>query len=126
MRPLSILISCLCLSVLPACQAHPAAPDVEGPLISEQARVVEVDPLLGQVLLDMGGRQVWGYWQTEAALAAGGTVSRNGPMGTTVGDYKPATVRDVPFPARAGDTIAFIGMKTGDEILLRRVTVLSH
>ena len=108
-----------------ASQAPPAARTgaffVEG-----LAHVVSVDQVLGTAVLEIGGSRINAYWQTEQAYAQPGTFVANGPLAAPSGAYREPVVRAEKFAGNPGDLIAYIGLQTGHEILLRSVQVVSH
>ena len=100
----------------------PSSKKDSGAFLRGQAKVVSVDPVLGRALLEYKGRRVYGFWEVESAQA------RTWPMEVTIngadGPLQPV-VSSQEFPAQPGDTIAFVGMQTGDNIYLRGVSVVA-
>lgn len=91
------------------------------------ARVVSVDQTLGHVLLVYQNQQIDAYWQTELDYAQNGTTaSSDSPFRPPVGVYKPPNTKTQEFEGKPGDTIEFIGMRTGRSLFLRSVAVVSH
>ncbi len=108
-----------CATQAPASDGTRVIP-VEG-----RARVVSVDQSLGQAVLEIGGSNVNAYWQVERAYAQGGAVINNGPLTAPVGAYREPVVRPQKFAANPGDLIAYVGLQTGNEILLRSIQVVA-
>jgi hypothetical protein len=96
------------------------------PFLRGVARIVTLDQSAGYALLEFEGRQVDAYWQTEVAAAQGGIVAQNDPVRPAVGVYREPEVHVQPLHAKPGDTIAFLGMRTGNSIFLQGVAVISH
>jgi hypothetical protein len=95
------------------------------PRVEGRAVVVEVNPRLGMAVVSMKGRQFNVYWKPEVTLAHSGSVAP--PQTITdspVGIYTETTVVPTAFPGRVGDTIDFLGIRSGDDILLQRVAVV--
>jgi hypothetical protein len=110
----------------PHSAAWPAADQGEhGPFIRGTARVVSVDQTAGGATLEYQGAVVRAYWQTEITTAQGGTVTQADAFKPPVGQYRPPDVRTQEFAAKPGDTIGFVGMRTGDSIFLQSVAVLA-
>lgn len=97
------------------------------PRVSGRATVVELNPRLGMAVLSMRGREFNAFWKPEMTIAHGGTVAApETMMDAPVGVYNESTVYPTSFPGRVGDTIEFLGMRSGDDILLQRVSVVGH
>jgi hypothetical protein len=90
------------------------------------AKVISIDQALGYARLEYDGRQVDAYWQKEISTAQGGIVTQADPVRPGVGVYREPEVRVQPLSAKPGDTIAFIGMRTGNSIFLQGVAVISR
>jgi hypothetical protein len=101
----------------------PVAPS---PFVRGSAKVVSVNQTLGHTVLEFEGRQVDAYWQTEVSAAQGGAVAQADPIRPGVGIYREPEVRVQPLMIKPGDTIAFLGMRTGNSIFLQGVTVLGR
>ena len=118
----------LCLVLAFGC-AHPES-SVNTPatgFIEGQARVVSVDQVLGRAVLEIGGREVRAFWLTQSTTPQlRGAVSRSGPVNSPTGVYYEAAVQRQTFPAEPGDLIAFVALRTGDELFLRGVTVVAR
>ena len=141
--PLLIILPFLLLSACAPPDANPGAPGLQafhspnsvpwpaadqgehGPFIRGTARVVSVDQTTGGATLDYQGALVRAYWQTEIATAQGGIVTQAGAFKPPVGQYRPPDVRTQEFAAKPGDTIGFVGMRTGNSIFLQSVAVLA-
>jgi hypothetical protein len=93
-------------------------------VVKGKAKVVSVDNTLGLAVLEYEGKRVRSYWQTETVLAQRGTVRADDPVKAPVGEYREPVVRAEVFGATPGDTIDFVGMWTGKDILLRGVAVV--
>ena len=106
-------------------QSHPQTAG-ESPFIRGTARVITVDAVVGQALLDFQGRQVYGYWLTSRQLAQPGTVEQADPLKPPVGQYQEAVEKPEIFAAVPGDTIEFVGMRTGNDIFLRNISIIRH
>jgi hypothetical protein len=91
-----------------------------------QARVLSVDERLGLAVLEIDGQRVPAYWQKEVARAEGGAKVQDSPIRPPVGVYREPTVRPVTFPAQVGDVIAYVGLRTGNDLLLRGVQVIGR
>ena len=115
-------------TLLAACGGPNAnVPDnTNGTFVRDTARIVSIDPALGQVVLDLHGRQVRAYWQTELAIPQQGSVFQNDPTGlrAPVGQYREPIKRVQAFDAAEGDRISFLGMWSGNQIFLRSVSVV--
>lgn len=120
MRPLLILLPAL---LLVACASRPQSPPAT-PFIRGTAKVISVDPGLGHALLQIGNRQVDAYWQTEVAAAQGGSTIQPDANKPPVGIYREPQVRNPAFTAQPGDTIAFVGLQTGNSIFLSGISVV--
>jgi hypothetical protein len=107
------------------CAQHKTAPASEA-FVRGQARVVEVDNALGSVLLQMGKNKIRAYWSTETSRPQAGSVVTPDKVRGPVGVYGEAEVAEQEFPGKVGDVVSFVGMRTGNELLLRRVEVISH
>jgi hypothetical protein len=95
------------------------------PRVSGRATVVEVNPRLGMAVVSMRGREFNVYWKPEVTIAHGGSVAPPETMfDSPVGVYNEPTVYPTAFPGHVGDTIEFLGMRSGDDILLQRVSVV--
>ena len=97
--------------------------------INGTATVVSIDKPLGHAVLDIAGKTVEAYWLTESMMAVQmdpETTSTGTPLQPQVGQYQPPVARTEDFNAAPGDTIAFVGLKTGDDILLRGIRVIGH
>lgn len=114
------------LVILSACTQQAADPAAQGPFIRGTARVVSVDQKSGCATLEYEGRQVRAYWQMETASPQGGSVVRTDRVGTVVGQYREPEVRAQVFEAKPGDTIGFMGMRTGDSIFLQGIAVVAR
>jgi hypothetical protein len=89
------------------------------------ARVLSVDRPTGSAVLNYNGQRVQVYWQTETVYAP---VLTGTPLNSTTapsGKYLEPQVVDHNFPAKPGDTIAFLGIQTGDAIFLQGVAVIA-
>ena len=105
------------------------APDQagSGAFIRGQARVLSVEPTLGRALLEFDGRQVWSYWQQERVFAREqGTVVRPNPVAGPQGLYSETIIQRQEFAAQPGDTIAFVGLRTGESIFLRGISIINR
>lgn len=110
-----------------ACAQEPLTTSKDsGTFVRGRAKVISVDALLGTTLLEYQGRQVHGYWSTEHALAQGGSVSQPDPLKPPVANYQEPVIKEQKLAVQPGDTIEFMGMWTGSDILLRGVAVVSH
>lgn len=90
-----------------------------------RAKLIEVYPEIGQAVLEMeDGSRVSAFWRTEATTAQVGTTSGAGSLSGPVGVYQETNVQRANFPAKAGDTIDFVGVWYGHEIMLGRVAVV--
>ncbi len=120
-------ISILLCGLLAACTS-PAVqePSANGTFVRDTARVVSIDPALGQVVLDLHGKQVKAFWETETLLAQEGSIRQPDEHGLRgpVGQYKEPVIHPQDIGAKEGDMISFRGMWTGDRIFLRGVTVV--
>ena len=96
------------------------------PFLRGTAKIITLDQTVGYARLEIEGRQVDAYWQTEVAAAQGGFVAQNDPVQPPVGIYRESQVHVQPLHAQPGDTIAFLGMRTGNSIFLQGVSVISH
>ena len=85
-------------------------------VVKGRAKVVSVDNTLGLAVLEYEGKRVRSYWQTETVLAQRGTVRADDPVMARWG-YREPVVRAEVFGATPGDTIDFVGMWTGKDIL---------
>jgi hypothetical protein len=95
------------------------------PMVSGRAMVVEVNPRLGMAVLDMRGKQFDAYWKPEVIVSHNGTyVPPKTMFDPPVGVYQETTAVPTAFPAKPGDMIEFLGMRSGDDILLQRVAVV--
>jgi hypothetical protein len=94
--------------------------------INGTAKVLTIDKPLGHTVLEIDGREVQAYWLLETDRPQGGTITAINPVGPGVGQYEPPIVRPQNFDAVPGDTIAFVGLKSGDDILLRGIKVVAH
>ena len=126
-------IRTLVMAVIPlamaACsqQADDTALSSDGGLfVRGTAKVVSVNPALGRTVLEIDGQQVTAFWETQTAVAQGGTVTRDDQLKPPVGHYVEPLVKEQEFAASPGDTIAFIGMRSGKEIFLRNIQVIAH
>jgi len=115
--PLLILSACTREIIDPAPQ--------QGPFLRGTALVVAVEPTLGRATLEYQGQRVQAYWQTETASPQGGSVVRMDALQSPVGQYREAQVRTQVFAAKQGDTIEFMGMRTGDSIFLQSIVVMA-
>ena len=120
-------VLCLALAAITACTSQPPAPRDGGlRFVEGRARVISVDPILGQTWLEIDGHRVNAYWQTEAVQARGGAMISNGPLRPPIGEYREPVTHATPFPARPGDLISYVALQTGDDLLLRGVSVVAH
>jgi len=112
---------------LPPNTAHWPAADQggHGAFIRGSARVVSVDQTLGSATLDYQGNLVHAYWQTETMAAQGGAITPADVLKPPVGQYREADVRMQEFAAKPGDTVGFVGLRTGDTIFLQGIAVLA-
>ncbi len=95
------------------------------PMVTGKGTVVEVNPRLGMAVIDMKGKQFNIYWKPEIVVAHTGTVvPPQSMLDPPVGAYEAPTVVPTAFPAKPGDVIEFLGMRSGDDILLSRVAVV--
>lgn len=97
--------------------------------INGRAKVVSIDKTIGHAVLEIEGQQVQAYWLTQSMLAVDmdpATVSTGTSLRPQVQQYDPPVERAEDFAAVPGDTIAFVGLKTGDDILLRGIRVIGH
>ena len=113
------------LVILAACTQEAADPGAPGPFIRGTALVVSVDQTLGCATLEYQGQRVQAYWQTETASPQGGSLVRTDAIRPPVGQYREAEVRMQALEAKPGDTIGFVGMRTGDTIFLRGIAVVA-
>jgi hypothetical protein len=121
MRSVSTILA---LAMLSGC-AHPEKePLPNNTYLRGSAKVVSISAENGHAVLDYEGRQVNAYWQTEVYLAQGGAFLQNDRMKPPVGQYAEPVAQPQTIHAKAGDTIAFVGMTTPSGILLRAVTVV--
>ncbi len=93
--------------------------------VEGKATVLELHNELAFALLDINGKQVYGYWEADPSTAQTSTITRSGPWGSAVGVANEPIVHHQDFPAKPGDTIAFRGLRTGSDIYLTGVRVLS-
>jgi len=111
---------------LAAC-APAAEKQEESPFVRGRAKVVSVDQGLGRVVLEYQNQKVEAYWQTELGYAQGGALARSdSPFKPAVGMYREPNVQAQEFDGKPGDTVDFIGMRTGRSIFLQGVAVVSH
>ena len=89
------------------------------------AQVLSVDRPTGSAVLNFNGRRVLAYWQTQTAYAPVLTDTQLDSTTSPSGKYLQPQVVDHVFPAKPGDTIAFLGMHTGDSIFLQGVAVIA-
>jgi hypothetical protein len=89
------------------------------------AQVISVDRPTGSAVLNFSGRHVLAYWQTETVYAPVLTGTQLNSTTAPSGAYLEPQAVDRNFPAKPGDTIAFLGMHTGDSIFLQGVTVIA-
>ncbi|HVS69794.1 MAG TPA: hypothetical protein VHQ47_00900 [Phycisphaerae bacterium] len=95
------------------------------PMVTGKAKVVEVNARLGVATVDMRGKRFNIYWKPEIVVAHSGTVvPPQSMLDPPVGAYEAPTVVPTAFPAKPGDVIEFLGMRSGDDILLSRVAVI--
>ena len=122
-----LLLIAASLSFLLACgPKQPIHPQADtSPLIEGRAKVLEVRNELGYALLDVNGKQIYGYWTTDPASAQKSTFTTPGPLGVAVGEGKEPIVHHQDFPGKAGDTIVFRGMMIRQDLYLRGVAVVS-
>jgi hypothetical protein len=112
--------------LLTACAQQPLHPAPSAsPFIQGHAKVLEVHNELGYALLDIDGKHLYGYWDTDPASGQTSTITTPGQWQETTGEGKPPIVHHQNFPAKVGDTIAFRGLMTGPDLLLRGVAVMS-
>jgi hypothetical protein len=117
----------MCLAMAACGQSRPAADVPPYGFVRGQARVVAVDPVLGRAILDIGGRHIQAYWNTQRVLAGPGSFFTDGPLSAPTVNAHDPIVREQNFPAKPGELIAYIGMRTGeDDLFLRGVTVVGH
>jgi hypothetical protein len=90
------------------------------------AQVISVDPAAGSVVLNLNGQHVMAYWQLETTYAQVLTGTQLDPQVPPAGDYLRPQAVVHSFPAKPGDTIAFLGVQTGASIFLQGVSVLAH
>jgi len=108
-------------------QADPfARPHESVGYINGTAKVLSLDKALGHAVLQIDDQQVQAYWILQTDLAQGGLVSTDNPVTPGYGQYTPPQARTQNFDAVPGDTIAFVGLKTGDDILLRGIKVIAR
>ena len=122
---LSVLFISLAMA---ACsqQAATTTTDDGGLFVRGTAKVVSVNLAMGRTVLEIDGRQVTAFWETHTALARTGSITREDQFKAPVGHYEEPVVREQEFAANPGDTIAFIGMKSGKELFLRTIQVIAH
>jgi hypothetical protein len=121
-----LLLITASLSFLLACgPKQPVHPQVDtSPLIEGRAKVLEVRNELGYALLDIKGKQVYGYWTTDPATAQ--VIANNpGAWNQAIAEDKPPIVQHQDFPGKPGDTIVFRGMMIRQDLYLRGVAVVS-
>jgi hypothetical protein len=122
---LRILFAVVSLSCLIACARTPLHPRTEtSPFIQGRAKVLEVHNALGYALLDIDGKQLYAYWDTDPASGQLSTISSPGGFGQAVGEGKDPIVHHQDLSAQPGDTIIYRGLMTGPDLLLRGVAVL--
>lgn len=115
------------VALLAACQPVAEKQDSGARYVRGTARVISVDSALGRVVLDYQHQQVEAYWQTEVLYAQGGSVvAPDSPFKTPVGLYMESSIKGQEFPGKPGDTVAFMGLRTGRSIFLQAVSVVSH
>lgn len=119
-----ILMGGIAMTLAACAKPAPTTPANYTGFVQGQARVISVDQELGQALLEIGGRKVYGYWERDSSLAQGGAVVQNGALKPPVANYHEKIAVRQQFPAAAGDLIAYVGFQTGREILLRGVAVV--
>ncbi len=90
------------------------------------AQVISIDRPTGSAVLNYGGQRVLAFWQTETTYAQVLTGTQLNSTTAPSGSYLESRVVDHSFPARPGDTIAFLGMNTGDAIFLQGVAVIAQ
>jgi hypothetical protein len=123
------IFSILLLTLCTACKPWDAWGKAEEPqragFIRDTAKVVSVDHVLGQAVLEYQGKQVKAYWQTEVQFAQGGMVVQPDPTGLKlpVGQYRQPLTKQQVFEANPGDTIQFVGLWTDKQIFLRSISV---
>jgi len=126
-NPLMLTPVLLFLLMVAGCSEHADTQMVqENGMVKGIAKVVDINEDIASVTLEIDGKTVRGYWELEHSLAQGGTVVQNGPMKSPVGDYHEPIVQRQGFPAQLGDTIVFVGMRTGQSIFLRGVQVVGQ
>mgnify|MGYP001548458754 CR=1 FL=1 len=108
------------------CQSVPTKPAAtSSAFIQGKAKVLEVSNDLGYALLSIDGKSVYGYWSAEREVARDTPMfTKSGPLAEPRSVVKEPTVIPQQFPGKAGDTIAFRGMRTGADIYLTGVQVL--
>jgi hypothetical protein len=116
------------LLALAACSNNSASNSNQAAFVRGKATVLQVDNNLGMAELNIDGKIVDAYWQTEVYVPQEGTIdnSGNGPFSQAVGNYKEPYSHHIDLPAKVGDTIVFRAMRTGDELLLRSVLVVPN
>ncbi len=132
MRPTATLACTLILPLLivssTGCKSTPTKPPpTNTAFIQGQAKVLEVSDSLGYALLSVDGKSVYGYWSTEREVAQSTPMfTKDGPLAEPQTQVREPKVVEQKFPAKVGDTITFRGMKTGTEIYLTGVQLLSQ
>jgi hypothetical protein len=111
--------------LLTACSPQAEKDDPASPFVRGTARVISVDQTLGRVVLDYQNRQVEAFWQTDVNYAQGGSLAKpDNPLKPPVGVYREPTQQIQTFDAKPGETIQFMGMRTGRSIFLQGVAVV--
>ena len=125
-RHLLALLPMLPAIALGACATQEQPPAAQTPFVRGTAKVVSVNAVAGHAVLDLQGRRIDAYWQTEVAAAQGGSTIQPDVNKAPVGIYHEPEVHAPTFDAQPGDTIAFLGMQTGNSIFLQGIAVISH
>ena len=106
----------------PFAHPHESVGYVEG-----TAKIISLDKAMGHAVLES-------RWQTGPGLLAcsktdfaqGGVITSDNPVSPGVAQYQPPLAQAQNFDAVPGDTVAFVGLKTGNDILLRGIKVIAH
>ena len=105
----------------PYAHPHESVGYIEG-----SARILSLDKAMGHAVLEIDGKQVQAYWLLQTDFAQGGVITGDNPVTPGVAQYQPPLARAQNFDAAPGDTVAFVGLKTGNDILLRGIKVIAH
>jgi hypothetical protein len=123
-QPLVWLPGLVCAAVvlLAGCgQKSASVQQKDGLFLQGRARVVSVNPAIASATLEIDGKLVKAYWELEHMTAQGGAKIQQGFFKPPVGDYREPIVQVQDFPAREGDIVVFVGMKTPSGLFLRGV-----